>query len=71
MDQYGSRILVIQINQYLIRPIVQIITKIYRQSLSKAIPKIYVIKVNPTLDSKTMEIGYAKVYSGKVSFRLR
>lgn len=44
----------------------------YRQSLyPKAIPKIYVIKANSTLDSKIHGNCYSKVYSGKVSFLAR
>lgn len=44
----------------------------YRQSLyPQAIPKIYVIKANSTLDSKIHGNCYSKVYSGKVSFLAR
>jgi len=44
----------------------------YRQSLyPQAIPIIYVIKANNTLDSKIHGNCYAKVYSGKVSFLAR
>lgn len=41
----------------------------YKQSLyPNAIPKIYVVKANNTLDSKIHGNCYSKVYSGKVAF---
>lgn len=41
----------------------------YKQSLyPNALPKIYVIKANNTLDSKIHGNCYSKVYSGKVAF---